>query len=52
MSAENVVTISIQNLFYLFLIDYVHQFIHDKDMPIEIINMASEIKATLNILKI
>lgn len=48
MCAENVVTISKQNLFYLFLTNHLHLFIDDKNMQIEIVEMATEIKTTLN----
>jgi len=48
MSAENVVTISKQNLFYLFLLEHLRKFVFNINMPRDIISMAAEIKATLD----
>lgn len=48
MSAENVVTISKQNLFYLFLLEHLRKFVFDINMQRDIISMAAEIKATLD----
>lgn len=47
MSAENDVTISKQNLFFLFLMEHLHKFIFDTNMHRKIISMAVDIK-TLN----
>ncbi|XP_016661483.1 zinc finger BED domain-containing protein 1-like [Acyrthosiphon pisum] len=48
MSAENVVTISKQNLFYLFLLEHLRKFVFDINMQRDIISMAAELKATLD----
>lgn len=47
MSAENVVTISKQNLFYIFLLEHLDTFISDINIPTNVNEMALEIK-TLN----
>ena len=48
MSAENVVTISKQNLFYIFLLEHLDTFINDINIPTNVNAMALEIKSTLN----
>lgn len=48
MSSENTVTISKQNLFYIFLLEHLNLYIQNLETPIEIVEMANEIKTTLN----
>lgn len=43
MSSENVVTISKQNLFFIFLLEHLHTCIHNSETPIVIVEMAKEI---------
>lgn len=47
MSSENTVTISKQNLFYIFLLDHLHSYIQNTDTPTAIVEMANEINTTL-----
>jgi len=48
MSAENVITISKQNLFYIFLLEHLDTFINGINIPTNVKAMALEIKSTLN----
>jgi len=48
MSSENTVTISKQNVFYIFLLEHLNLYIQNLETPIEIVEMANEIKTTLN----
>lgn len=47
MSSENTVTISKQNLFYIFLLDHLHLIIPNSETPTAIVEMANEINTTL-----
>lgn len=44
MSSENIVTISKQNLCYIFKIQHLHVFINNPDMQTEIIPLSTESK--------